>query len=110
AGEHITAPLAGAGTEDSYCKSEPAAADDATEKPRSVGGLVTYGNFRFLDLGDLTKKKELELACPKNLLGTVDLFLVTHHGADLSNPKALVWALHPRVSIVDSSARKVSSR
>jgi competence protein ComEC len=108
AGEHISDQLAGAG-ENSYCKSEPSASDDATENARSVGVLVTYGQFRFLDLGDLTKKKELELACPNNLLGTVDLFLVTHHGADLSNPKALVWALHPRVAVIDNGARKGAS-
>ncbi len=109
AGEHITAPLAGAGEANSYCKSEPSASEDATENARSVGVLVKYGEFRFVDLGDLTKKKELELACPNNLLGTVDLFLVTHHGADLSNPKALVWALHPRVAVIDNGARKGSS-
>ena len=65
----------------------------ALRMPVPWGVLITYGQFRFLDLGDLTKKKELEIACPNNLIGTVDLFLVTHHGADLSNPKALVWAL-----------------
>jgi len=109
AGDHITSPLPGAGEANSYCASEPAAAADPTENARSVGVLVTYGHFRFLDLGDLTKKKEIELACPNNLLGTVDLFLVTHHGADLSNPKALVWALLPRVAIVDNGPRKGSS-
>src|SRR6478736_4654381 len=109
AGEHITAPLAGAGEANSYCKSEPSASDDATENARSVGVLISYGHFRLLDLGDLTKKKELELACPNNLLGTVELFLVTHHGADLSNPKALVWALHPRAAVIDNGARKGAS-
>lgn len=109
AGDHITAPLPGAGEANPYCTSEPAAAPDGTENARSVGVLITYGKFRFLDLGDLTKKKELELACPNNLLGTVDLFLVTHHGADLSNPKALDWALHPRVAVIDNGPRKGSS-
>lgn len=109
AGDHITKPLTGAGEANSYCGAEPAAAADNTENARSVGVLVTYGHFRFLDLGDLTKKKEIELACPNNLLGTVDLFLVTHHGADLSNPKALVWALHPRVAVIDNGPRKGSS-
>ena len=60
---------------DPYCGSEPAAAADDSENARSVGVLITYGKFRFLDLGDLTKQKEMELACPNNLLGTVDLFL-----------------------------------
>jgi len=109
AGDHIAHALPGAGEANSYCGAEPAAAVDNTENARSVGVLITYGHFRFLDLGDLTKKKELELACPNNLLGTVDLFLVTHHGADLSNPKALVWALHPRVAVIDNGPRKGAS-
>ena len=109
AGDHITSPLPGAGEANPYCGSEPAAAVDDTENARSVGVLISYGHFRFLDLGDLTKKKELEIACPNNLLGTVDLFLVTHHGADLSNAKALDWALHPRVAVIDNGPRKGAS-
>jgi competence protein ComEC len=109
AGEHITDPLPGAGEANSYCPGEVSAPVDDTENARSVGVLITYGRFRFLDLGDLTKKKELELACPNNLLGKVDLFLVTHHGADLSNPKALVWDLHPQVAIIDNGPRKGAS-
>lgn len=109
AGEHISEPLPGAGQANSYCAAEPSAPMDDTENARSVGVMITYGQFRFLDLGDLTKKKELEIACPNNLLGRVDLFLVTHHGADLSNPKALVWALHPQVAIVDNGGRKGAS-
>lgn len=109
AGEHITTPLPGAGQANPYCASEPAAATDNTENARSVGVLITYGKFRFLDLGDLTKKKELEIACPNNLIGTVDLFLVTHHGADLSNSKPMVWALHPEVAVIDNGPRKGAS-
>jgi competence protein ComEC len=109
AGDHMKDPLPGAGEANQYCAKEPAAAEDKTENARSVGVLVTYGHFRFLDLGDLTKKKELELACPNNMLGTVDLFLVNHHGSDSSNSKALVWALHPRVAVIDNGARKGSS-
>jgi beta-lactamase superfamily II metal-dependent hydrolase len=109
AGEHISGPLPGAGEANPYCAKEPPAPEDSSENARSVGVLITYGHFRFLDLGDLTKKKELELACPNNVLGTVDLFLVTHHGMDLSNAKALVWALHPRVAVIDNGARKGSS-
>jgi beta-lactamase superfamily II metal-dependent hydrolase len=109
AGEHIPDPLPGAGEANPYCGGEPAAAADETENARSVGVMITYGQFRFLDLGDLTKKKELELACPNNLLGKVDLFLVTHHGADLSNSKALDWALHPQAAIIDNGPRKGSS-
>jgi competence protein ComEC len=109
AGDHISAPLPGAGQENPCCAKEPPAPADASENARSVGVLVTFGQFRFLDLGDLTRKKELEIACPKNLVGTVDLFLVNHHGLDQSNTKALVWALHPRVAVIDNGARKGGS-
>jgi competence protein ComEC len=109
AGDHISKPLPGAGDANPLCAKEPPAPEDNTENPRSAGVLITYGKFRFLDLGDLTKKKEIELACPNNLIGTVDLFLVTHHGADASNAKALDWALHPRVAIIDNGPRKGSS-
>jgi len=106
AGEHITSPLPGAGQANPFCASEPAAVPDLGENARSIGMLFTYGKFRFLDLGDLTKKKELELACPENLIGTVDLYLVTHHGLDLSNAKALVHSLHPKVAIMNNGAHK----
>ena len=109
AGDHLASALPGAGEANPYCAAEPAATVDTTENARSVGIVLTYGKFRFLDLGDLTKKKELEIACPNNMLGKVDLFLVTHHGADLSNSKAMVWALHPRVAVLDNGPRKGAS-
>ena len=91
------------------CASEPEAAADATENARSLGTLVTYGKFRFIDLGDLTKRKERELVCPNNLIGTVDLYLTTHHGLNQSNAKVIVDALHPRVSIMNNGAHKGGS-
>jgi len=109
AGEHISSPLPNTGEANPYCSGEPAPPDDDSENARSVGVLVTFGKFRFLDLGDLTKKKELELVCPNNIIGTVDLFLVSHHGLDQSNSKALVSALQPRVAIMNNGARKGAS-
>ena len=109
AGEHIADPLPGAGEANMYCDSEPDAAADSTENARSLGVLITYGKFRFIDLRDLTKKKELELACLNNLVGKVDLYLVTHHGLDQSNAKAIVWGLHPRVAIMNNGAHKGGS-
>ena len=47
--------------------------------------------------------------CPNNLIGTVDLFVVSHHGLDQSNSKALVWAVHPRVAVMDNGTRKGGS-
>ena len=109
AGEHISGPLPGAGEANPYCADEPEPPMDASENARSLGFILTYGKFRFLDLGDLTKKKELELMCPDNRVGRVDLFLVSHHGLFQSNSKALVDALHPRVAIMNNGAHKGGS-
>jgi competence protein ComEC len=106
AGEHITDPLPGAGQTNPHCGADSEPPNDPGENARSLGTLITYKNFRFIDLGDLTRKKELEIFCPRNLVGTIDLFLVSHHGFSESNSKAMVWALHPRVAILDNGARK----
>jgi hypothetical protein len=71
-----------------------------------VGILIRYGKFCMIDLGDLTWNKELELACPVNRVGQVDVYLVTHHGLALSGPAAIVHALRPRVAIMNNGARK----
>ena len=109
AGDHIAKHLHGAGQPNPDCASEPKPEADKTENARSLGVLITYRKFRMLDLGDLTKDKELELACPANLIGTVSLFIVTHHGFDQSNAKALVAAIHPEAAIIDNGAHKGAS-
>jgi len=109
AGGHLSAPLPGAGQANLLCASEPEAAVDTTENACSIGTLITFGKFRFLDLGDLTKRKERELACPNNLIGAVDLYLTTHHGLNQSNAKVIVDAIHPRVSIMNNGAHKGGS-
>jgi competence protein ComEC len=112
AGEGITKPLAGAGQPNPWCASEPKPLPDTGENAQSVGMLITFGKFRFVDLGDLTNQKELALVCPNDLIGTADLYLVTHHGTahpgtgDSSNAPAIVYALHPRVAIMNNGAIK----
>jgi beta-lactamase superfamily II metal-dependent hydrolase len=108
-GEHIAAVPGVKPEPNSYCATEPHWDLDTTENPRSAGVLVRFGKFRFLDLGDLTKAKEIPLVCPDNLIGHVDLYLVNHHGFNLSNSKAFVDAIHPRVAIMDNGAHKAGS-
>jgi competence protein ComEC len=109
AGDHIQTPLEGAGQPNPYCASTPKRDADPTENAQSVGVLVTFEKFRFLDMGDLTWNKELELMCPNNPIGTVDVFLTSHHGLNKSNSPALVDAVHPRVAIMNNGARKGAS-
>ncbi len=100
--------LSKGGKENSLCSSAAKKDPDPTENARSLGFKLTYGNFSFLDLGDLTWNKELELSCPQNHIGQVTLFQATHHGFynDNSGAPAHVWALHPQVVIVNNGPRK----
>lgn len=109
AGNHISKTVRGAGQPNSACSTEPKPETDTTENSKSLGTLIRYGKFKVLDLGDLTKDKELELVCPKNLIGTVDLFIVSHHGWNQSNTKALVSAIRPKAAIMNNGARKGGS-
>jgi competence protein ComEC len=109
AGASISSPLAGAGQPNPACASVKPREADPSENAQSVGILIQYGSFRMVDLGDLTWNKENELVCPNNKIGTVDLYLTTHHGVNESNSPAIVHALHPRVAIMNNGARKGGS-
>jgi competence protein ComEC len=106
AGAVIDHPLPGAGKPNPDCSSFQKEDVDATENARSAGSIIEFGKLRIADLGDLTWNKEAELVCPVNKVGRVDIFVVSHHGMDISNSPALVHALHPRVAIMDNGATK----
>jgi competence protein ComEC len=106
-GEVISKAING-GAPNDLCKDARTKPEDKTENSRSVGFLLTYGKFKFLDLGDLTWDRELMLACPVNKVGTVTLFQATHHGFSngASGSPAMVWAAKPQVVVVNDGARK----
>jgi beta-lactamase superfamily II metal-dependent hydrolase len=108
-GEHISSMPGVNATPNAYCGAEQKWADDPSENARSIGVVITFGKFRLLDLGDLTGAKEIALVCPVNPIGAVDLYMVTHHGMNLSNSRALVDAIHPRVAIMNNGAHKAGS-
>ena len=108
-GNEISKPLPGAGAPNPLCAGAKRKDNDPSENAQSVGMLIRYGKFRMIDLGDLTWNKELGLACPENKIGTVDVYLSTHHGYDLSGAPPLVQALHPLVAITNNGARKGGS-
>lgn len=106
AGQGIQRPLAGAGKPNPFCAATKPRAVDPSENAQSVAMLITYGKFRMVDFGDLTWNKELGLVCPNNKLGTVDVYLSTHHGLEESNSPAMVDVLKPRVAITNNGATK----
>ena len=106
AGQALSSALPGAGGPNPYCAAYKPKDADPTENAQSVGTHITFGKFRTVHLGDLTWNKEFDLVCPSNRLGTVDLFIVSHHGQAISNSEALVHALEPRVAILNNGTRK----
>jgi competence protein ComEC len=105
AGQTIKTPMPGAGKPNPYC-ADFKGGDNNAEDPQSVGVYMTYGKFRTVHLGDLTKNKEFELMCPTDRLGPVDVLLGLHHGQSSSNSPVLVHAVHPRVAIMNDGTRK----
>jgi beta-lactamase superfamily II metal-dependent hydrolase len=107
AGQVLKTPLPGAGKPNPACAGiAPKDMSPTDDNGQSVGSVITYGQFRAIDLGDLLWNKENELMCPNNPVGTVDAFFVTHHGLDQSNSPALVHALQPRVAVMQNGTRK----
>jgi competence protein ComEC len=105
-GNVIDHPLPGGGQENEYCKIPETKPNDRSENSHSLGILVNFGKLKILDLGDLTWEKEMAFMCPKNLLGTVDILVVSHHGFRPSSSHALVDGIHPRVAIMNNAATK----
>jgi competence protein ComEC len=120
AGQAIAKPLRGAGQLNAACATTPRKTwgpdargvvdnHDTNENGMSIALLVTYGKFRMFDSADLTWNRELDLMCPVNRVGTVDMYMVSNHGNDNANSPVMIHALRPRVAIVDNAARKFFS-
>ena len=107
--EFITTPLPGGGAANPLCNSFAPKEEtriSGGENGRSVGLVIRHGDFSTIALGDLTWNREHKLVCPNNLLGTVDLYLTTHHGLAISGPRAIVHALQPRVAVMNNGPTK----
>lgn len=105
-GNVLTKPSSGAGQPNPLCAGVPQKENNGgVENERSLGVLVTFGKTRMLDLGDLTWNKEMELLCPVNRVGKVDLYFVTGHGMDLSSSPPTT-ALDPLVAIMQNGPTK----
>jgi len=109
ANQFIRTNLPGGGQANAACAGVPKKDESAYIDPDngdSAGFLLRYGQFRTVDLGDLTWNGELDLMCPTNRLGQVDLYLTSHHGLERSGAPALVYALRPRVAVMNNGPRK----
>ncbi len=109
ANQFIRKNLKGGGAANPACAQVKPVDESAYFDPdngESAGFVLAYGRFRTVDLGDLTWNGELDLMCPLNRIGTVDLYLTSHHGLEKSGSPALVHALQPRVAVMNNGPRK----
>jgi competence protein ComEC len=77
-----------------------------TDNDNSLGFLLKFGGFRFLDLGDLTWNYEYKLVHPTDKIGQIDIFQSTHHGLEISNNPVLIKTVQPRVAIFNNGPKK----
>jgi competence protein ComEC len=109
ANQFIRKNLPGGGSQNASCAGVKPVDESGYADPdngESAGFVLSYGRFRTIDLGDLTWNGELDLMCPINRIGTVDLYLTSHHGLEKSGSPALVQALRPRVVVMNNGTRK----
>jgi hypothetical protein len=110
AGEVLKKPIAGApgaGKPNPECAAFKKQADNTDlDNAQSVGFVMAYGKFRTINMGDFVFNKEVDLMCPNNPIGTIDLYMVSHHGTDQSGSATFVHALQPRVAVMLNGTRK----
>lgn len=106
----IEKALPGAGQPNAQaCAASHPTTPEEPENVASLGVEITFGKTKILDLGDLTINKEMELMCPANKVGKVDILIVSHHGWNHSSSPALVHGVRPRVAIMDNGEAKGGS-
>jgi competence protein ComEC len=105
-GALLPTPLPGGGQPNDRCGMLEDHEEDGTENFRSLGIVLRYGAFGFVDLGDLSGNTLPKLVCPRNLLGEASAYLISHHGDYDTDTPAIYAALKPRVAIMNNGVTK----
>jgi competence protein ComEC len=104
-GQVLPTPLAD-GQKNQLCESFKPQSEDRGENGMSLGYLLRSGKFEFVNLGDLSWNFQHRLACPVNLLGSIDLFQVTHHGVRDDVLPQQMWPMTPTVAVMNNGPAK----
>jgi beta-lactamase superfamily II metal-dependent hydrolase len=110
AGQVLKKPMAGApgaGKPNPECAAYKKQGENSDlDNAQSIGMVIEYGKFRTINMGDFVYNLEGDLMCPNNPIGTIDLYLTSHHGTDQSGSAVFVHPLRPRVAVMTNSTRK----
>jgi competence protein ComEC len=79
---------------------------DPSDNAQSLGFRLQFGDFTFLDLGDLTWNMESKLVTPTDKIGAIEVFQTTHHGLEISNNAVLIKTIRPRVAVFNNGPKK----
>lgn len=110
AGTTLVHPLPQGGAANAACQAQPTPSLDPDENPRSTGVVIRFGKFRFADFGDLAGSPLYALACPRDMVGPVSLYLVSHHGGGDQGDLGIYAALRPRVVVMNNGVKKGGAR
>ena len=103
----VIAAAVNGGTANPLCSNAVRQEPAGPENIRMVGLAINYGPFKMATLGDADWSRELELACPVNKLGRINLYTINRHGSlDNSGAPALLGAIQPQVVVVNNGPRK----
>lgn len=98
--------IANTGEPNPYANLNKPQAIDESDNAASISSVLKFGRWKFMTCGDLTWNIEAKLTTPNNPIGTVDVFMVTHHGLGVSNNPVLVRAIDPVVTVMCNGPTK----
>jgi len=73
------------------------------ENGYSIGLIISYNDFDFFVAGDLTKAVERKLV-ERGVLKDVDVYHVSHHGAETSSDSLFLETIKPEVCIISNGS------
>jgi beta-lactamase superfamily II metal-dependent hydrolase len=96
-------PASPKGEPNAHCQGIEPRQPGNPEDTESIGVVVQFGRFRYANFGDMPWNKEIELLCPENKVGQIDVYQAPGHGRE---PSRAVAGLAPRVAIANNGAEK----